>query len=744
MTIETPVFNSVKEIVTRIQDILHQMEEVPQLSDTDCIRCKESCGLMLDQLADGCLKIAVVGVIKSGKSTLVNALVGKDLVKRGAGVITSITTRIQKGKKNQATIYFKSWDQINAQLETALRHFPMEEYDETPPSVFDLRRKKDRSILKRAYNKICRDLPVSLERIPPEVRMIQHVLDGFDACQTCVQADESAMVMSGREFERHRDYTSNADKAFYVKDVRLDLYGKVMEPGVEIADCQGADATDPASLENVLTYIDTANLIVYCISSRIGLRRADIRFIRQIKKMGLSDHVLFVNNCDLTEHENLTDLKKITQGIGQDLGYLLKDPAVYTFSCLYRLFQQTRSKLNKKDQGRFQLWCREKEMIRYCESQSRKFNERFNQIVAASRQQYLAANHLSRLEMILTTLTRRTDIFMALLSDDHPKRQAAGKTLKELHTKASRLELIVENSIEGAIGGLKKEIHKNIKTAFVNDEMQILEKSRDFIDHADIDIDVYRKLPGEYGFNRILYLMFQEFRRGLDRFEVEQIKPLVKRFVEIQDEKIRSHFQSLLNSYQIDLIASGPVSDAGEDETRTGPGESFETVDIKRIKEILGLRVPGRIFHARYTSKNRAGLWADFGLHTITGVIASLVNVKTKFSFTPGIKKTASRMKYQTKRRLRPQFEQYRQDIIHLYFTPLIDAATREFKQIIRHRFDHYKSFEADTKLLLDLETAQKKEEHQKLIHIRSSIEATRSSLISLCDKSYKIEQENS
>jgi tRNA U34 5-carboxymethylaminomethyl modifying GTPase MnmE/TrmE len=48
-------------------------------------------------ILDQVVRIAVVGAIKSGKSSMVNALLSRDYLKRGAGVATSIVTRMRQG-----------------------------------------------------------------------------------------------------------------------------------------------------------------------------------------------------------------------------------------------------------------------------------------------------------------------------------------------------------------------------------------------------------------------------------------------------------------------------------------------------------------------------------------------------------------------------------------------------------------------------------------------------------------------
>ncbi|MCF6247930.1 MAG: dynamin family protein [Desulfobacula sp.] len=698
------------------------MEQIPHMLDAACVSYRRVCKTIPEKIRSDRLRIAVVGVIKSGKSTFVNSLLGKEMVKRGAGVITSITTRIQKGKKNQATLYFKSWDQINGQLQNALQHFPKDELLGIVPLPFDIRRKNDRTFLEKAYQKLIQNYPVTKDKIQPEILMIRHAVNGFDFCEKFVQADETYVSYNAREFEYHKYFTCDADKAFYVKDVCLDVYGKIIEPEIEIADCQGADSTDPSSLEQVLTYLDSANLIVYCISSRNGLRQADISFLNQIKKMGLLDHILFVNNCDLSEHDSLEDLKEIEAAIKQDLSFLDIKPQIYSFSCLYHLFSQNQSRLIKKDMGRLKLWQQETKMITYCDDQIQNFLTIFNRVIVNSRQQLLASNHVNRLVMILSKLDKRCDFFSELLDSDLPAKKAALNTLSGMSLNASRLELIVSNSIPGAISGLKDEIQKNIESVFKQDEMMLLKSAGDYIFQVFIDTESYRALSAESGFNHILYLMFQDFKRNLDLFVIENIKPKINQFVRIQENKIASHFQSLLNSYQIDVINSEIFTDVIEGKVDNHTEESIETVDIDRIKKILGLQLPGAVFKAEYTSAAKAGLLADFGLKTLSTIFSSILNKNKTFSFSPGLQKAGIRMKHQTQKQLQGQFESYETALQTQYFLPLIDAITREFKQIIEHRFDYYQSFEKEIENLLDLKIAQKEEQKHKVLDIKQSV----------------------
>ena len=736
MTNKTTPINSIEKIINETLTILQLVEAIPQMNDSSFDEYQTICHNIPEYIRAGRLKIAVVGVIKSGKSTFVNSLVGKELVKRGAGVITSITTRIQKGRNNQANLHFKSWDDINFQLQKALLLFPDDGSGYRPDyspgynsGDFDIRRGKDRKYLKKVYQTLTSDFPVTKNGIRAENLLIRHALYGFDTCKDLVQADEIVVCFESKNFDKHKVYTSDPNKAFYIKDVCLNVFGKVIAPDIEIADCQGADSTDPAQLAQILTYLESSNLIIYCISSRTGLRHSDIVFLNRIKNLGLLDNILFVNNCDLTEHENFEDLIKIETSIRDNLEFLEIQPQIFSFSSLYNLFSKLESKLNKKDAARLKFWQKEKEMIQYCDLQTEKFNSFLNQVIDKNRYELLISNHLKRLDIIVGQLEQRADIFLDLLSSDKLKEEKAIRILDDLHQNASRLETIVANSIQGAVSGLKDEIDSNIKDTFVQDKKAILKKAREYIQTTVLDVEQYRSVAKESGFKQILYLIFQEFKRKLDLYVIEDVNPRLKRFIKTQEERITSYFQSLFDSYQIDLYQINLLKADHYSQFEDMPefaqqqNDFIALVDIDKIKKILGLQLPVRIFEAEYTPIIKANIMTGFCLQTLSQIFFSLSNRESVFSFSPALKKAAVKIKKENKKVIKDQFERYQLSLQTNYFLPLIEAATRDFKEKISERFNQYHSFKEEIESLLSLKHSEKKDQKKKVLSIKNRIQ---------------------
>jgi len=725
MTNKTSPINSIEKIVDDSLRIFQLIEDVPQLKDHSFNEYQTSLHRIPGHIREGFLKIAVVGVIKSGKSTFVNSLLGKELVKRGAGVITSITTRIRKGKKNQATFYFKSWDEINSQLQNALLFFPHDGSDNKILTDFDIRRKNDRNYLKKVYEKLIHDFYDTKAEIRPETLLIKYALYGFDTCKDLVQADEAVIHFSSKEFDKHKDYTSDPNIAFYIKDVCFDVFGKTIDPNIEIADCQGADSTDPEQLAQVLTYLESSNLIIYCVSSRIGLRQSDITFLKQIKNSGLLENIIFINNCDLTEHENLDDLIKIETSIQQTLEFLKIHSKIFSFSSLYNLFFNLESKLNKKDLNRLKFWQEEKKIVQYCDLKTQEFNSFFKQVIEKNRYGLLISNHLKRIDLIMGQLDQRADIFLDLLSSDKLKEETARQTLNNLHRNASRLEAIVENSLEGSVRSLKEEIKSNLKTVFFHDDKAILKKALDYIGAIHLDVEQYKSVTNESGFKQILYLMFQDFKRSLDLYVIKEVKPELKKFVQTQEAKITSYFQSLFDSYQIDLLkADQYLQFETEPKLAHQQNDFIYSVDIDKIKKILGLQWPVRIFEAKYTTRIKTNVFTDFSLHTMSRLLSSLFNRKSDFSFSPGLKTAAVKIKRENQKIIKSQFEQFHMNLRANYFLPLIEAATRDFKEKINERFNQYQSFKEKMEHLFSLKHTEKKEQKKKVQEIKLKIKS--------------------
>lgn len=722
------ISDNLDTILSSVMQILESTKVIPQLDDNSISASMELCSKIPEQIQTGRLKIAVVGVIKSGKSTFVNSFLEKESVKRGAGVMTSVTTRIRKADKKRAHLFFKSWDEINSHLQDVLELFPHELLADTDVKdlntrMFDIRRTKDREYLEQVYQTMHGEFSNLPDRKGPEAFLFHHALKGFKTCQDMVGADEVCHTLEASDFDSHKLYTADPDKAFYIKDVCLELPTEVMDSNIELADCQGADSTDPAQLEHVLDYLESSSLIVYCISSRTGLRQADTELLNRIQRLGLLDNILFINNCDLSEHEDLGDLVKIEQGIVKDLEFLNITPMVFSFSSLYSLFSSLAKTLKNKDKARLKLWQSDKEMVEYCENKQHEFYSVFTGLLDNERHTLLISNHLGRIKTIIFELDEKIDIFLDLLSSDQLKEKQALEALEELYQNASRLETIVSNSLDSAVKELKDRTSEELTRFFKHDKAGILTNTLEFVESFSTDIEKYRPVVKESGFKQILYMIFQDFKRRVELYGIEYVQPELKKCVIEHENKIDSFFRSLFDSYQIDLINSDKYSQLNQqfDREKISSGRTG-FIDFHNIKKMTGIQIPGKLFKPTYSSALKARVLSGFWFQTLSGIFSSIVKQEKGFSFSPALKKTVLDIKQENKKLFSDQFVRFGNKLYLSYFSPLINAAIRDFEDKVQQRFNRYLSFKQDAQKLFALNEEDKKNKRQAALQIKQQI----------------------
>lgn len=720
----------VESILSNTINILESAQEIKGFNDESVVGDLRSLSKIPGQIESGRLRVAVVGVIKSGKSTFVNSVIGKEVVKRGAGVMTSITTRIKKGPKKQALLYFKSWDEINTSLQEVLELFPNELVDEThdkgnDSSKFDIRRQKDRNYLEQVYKSLITGYEDLFQDERPELLLIHHALNGYELCKDRVGAEDTCHVLEASDFDTHTIYTADPDKAFYIKDVCLELPGKEIDPNIEIADCQGADSTDPAQLAHVLNYIESVNIIIYCISSRTGLRKADMDLLQRIKRIGLLDHVLFVNNCDLSEHENLVDLTTIEERVKQDLLLLNIEPEIFSFSTLLSLFSAMGSGLQPKDKARVDLWQSDTEMVNYCDEQKLRFHNLFIDMLENDRHKLLVLNHLNRIKTIIVQLERRAEIFHELLSSDQLQEEKALKAIKDLHQNASRLEIIVSNSLSSAVEGFKEQASASLNSLFQSDRGDILKGTLSFIDSISLDVEQYRPIVKDHGFKKILYLIFQDFKKQVDLYSLEKVQPEIRKYINEQEEQISAFFLALFDSYQIDLMKSDLYRHLTEQ------AYDYDFIDFKAIKTLTGIQVPVKIFRADFSSVLKLKVFSGFWFQTFSDIVAGLMKQKAEFSFSPVLSKIISGIKKDNKRSFKSQFKTFGTTLNDSYFTPLIDAAIRDFEEKMQQRFRQYESFKQEAENIFSLNEEDKKNKRIAISALKEQTQQVMKSIIS-------------
>jgi hypothetical protein len=489
-------------------------------------------------LAEDCLRLAVVGTVKSGKSTFINALVGQDLLRRGAGILTAMITRVQPGTPARAVLKFKDWTEIAEEIRRALGLFPGGALDSLS-GPFNLRQAKDRRLL-------AQDLAAGEQAdlwagstLNQEWLLLKSYLDGYD--QALDYIDKGSMVLAGDDLARHGDLVTREATAVYLKDVLLTVPVPWLPNGVELGDCQGSDSPIPQHLAQVLAYLLKSDLVLYVISSRVGLRQGDFQFISEIKRMGLLPHTWFLLNLDLAELRGIKEIEALRSRLRRELAPLAVDSPMFALSALELLLRRRRERgetLEPREAALFPVWEADPEAAAFSGKEIERFSVELTAGLEHLRQKRLAGGSLSQVQMVARGLKEQMELALGLTGKD----QAVFQDL-ETRLVARRQPLIatrqsLAQALTGAGDRLKAALKKRVGS-FLDTHSGQGAALFDFILVYEPDWD---KLvpPGEPEMLRAaLYRLFQEFQKALARFVAGEMTGRVLEFVRTQEEWLR-------------------------------------------------------------------------------------------------------------------------------------------------------------------------------------------------------------
>jgi len=278
--------NKLVSVKKDINILISEAKAISVAPDETFIGWEKVCGSVEEEISNDVIRVAVVGAIKSGKSTFVNSLYKNDYLKRGAGVVTSIVTRIRSGRALCARLYFKSWQEVNTDLEQALVLFPSLTWKDNGKTI-DIRDGKDRQALEKAIDSLTPDQLIHRDSRNANSVLIISYLKGYPLVKAYIVSEERVHEFNNERFQEHRNFVGDDTLAVYLKDVQLEIDTDTSGSPLEIADCQGSDSPNPLHVAMIQEYLYLAHFLIYVISSRTGLRQADIKFLSMIKKLGI-------------------------------------------------------------------------------------------------------------------------------------------------------------------------------------------------------------------------------------------------------------------------------------------------------------------------------------------------------------------------------------------------------------------------------------------------------------------------
>lgn len=687
--------NLLFDITSGVSGILTDLKSLPDTREALFEKWGDACERIYCQVSEEVVRVAVVGTIKSGKSTFVNALFMGDFVKRGAGVITSIVTKIRSGRFKKAKLYFKSWDDVNRDMKQAMTLFPHFE-ESNRPKHFDIRRKKDRTDVRNVLDSLGADTLFHKDVRETNSVLLSCYLKGYDRIRDLLSADPVVKVYHGAHFDQHRDFVGDQALAVYLQDVHLEIESSRIEEGLEIADCQGSDSPNPLHLTMIQDYLSTTHLIVYIVSSRTGLRDADIRFLSIIRRMGILDNTLFVVNGDLNEHDSLDDFNRVLDTVKEELSLLTPQPRLYGFSALYNLFEAEVDRLPEKDRSRLAQWRLDGPLLSFSNEETTRFETAFFKSVSTQRHRTLLSNHIERLQVIVSGIHQWLGMHREVLRRDTLSAKTLLSSVKAHLKRTDQHQSTLKSALDGAIQKLKQELRNDIDRFFDPHSGPIVPNIVKFVNDFQI---VYREREQQLnvsGFANSMYTLFLNLKQALDTHIAESVNPEIIRFFKDLEHRIKECLKSVAASYhgmaQSTFIEYQTVL---ESHGFTNPSETpdrIPVIELEQLKEIHGITPPSVRVTLQYSARIKTEAVLHYGVYSLTSLIEKAMKrtlVKDRRRGERALKKGVLSLKREMIQSIVSHFKDYHENLKFQYVFKLIEAAAKDLYSNLTDSFEN-------------------------------------------------------
>ncbi len=718
-------FNTQKQSITRINaDLLSLFDTaktIQGIPDDSFADWEKTCAALPGQLAEETVRVAVIGPIKSGKSTFLNSVLRGDYLKRGAGVVTSIVTRVRSGINPKATLYFKSWAEVNEDMAQALVLFPAASWQPSDEG-FDLRRERDRQALKRALDELNADQVISDDGRNRNMVLLSCYLQGYDTVCGFIADEQVTRHYENEQFIEHWKFSGDERLAVYLRDIQLGIDSGALGSNIEIADCQGSDSSNPLHLALIQDYLRLAHLLVYVISSRTGLRRADIKFLSMIKKMGILDNTLFVLNCDFSEHPSFEELKRLIDRVTEELGLIKPGAETFAFSALYNLFHSNPGNLAERERLRLEQWAAEKEFVAFSERETGRFSVTFEETLNRKRHFLLFQNHVERLNAVIRGMTHWIAVSRDILTRDAGGAQQIAERIRRHRQRFGQIQSALQNALTGTVPKLKQELGSDVNRFLDTGSGDVVAGLKRFISGYRVATENYVEALNTTGFTQVLYHAFQEFRQALDTYITEQINPEIIRFTASEEVKIRKELESIAEPYK-SLIEDAYVdfctliADLGVtvDCSNTG-APSLPSVET--LVRDSGLAPHPLVSSMRYTAKIRTEAVLRLGFYRLlTGFKKMLKKpVKSGEENTRALQEGMQRIKAETQQSLDFLLKDYQENLKFRYLYRLVELAAERLSEAVAQQLKAYSADFGSLAQSVNL-TREDKERATALLH---------------------------
>lgn len=644
---------------------------------------KEHLAQVEASIEDSVLRMAVVGSVKSGKSTLINTLLGTDLLKRGAGIITAFITRIRTDGHAGGWVELKPWSQVLDELNTAVRLLPIVGEEATETTFVDIRRGEDRERLKSWMQRVQEEWQQTKGSLDPNFILLNGYLDGYAGLHSNMGETVNRLIFDEQSLRQHQRYAGHEAQAAYIRDIELHYPVPWLGDKVEVADCQGSDSPNPAHFALLQQYMLSSHFVLYVISSRTGLREADFKLLDVLKTFRMFPHTLFVLNADLDAHPHIEDLDRLVERVRAELCWVTPHPQLFTFSALYHLAEGLGEALPERERRRLDLWREDERLSERTQAGYSAFREYVGQRVFSRRTRVLLGSGLNRLGLVAAGILDTSRVQKRFMDQDLGSLMESAEQLK--HKQKAFLDILrtLENAVAGLKESLKRELDEAVEVFFSLGDGHIVKETLDMVESYPVESQYRKNLGDTRQLARQLHGFYLEFRQSLGKYLVERVNLSTFAFAreerDFLQERFRqsSHafwslFATALNDYRREMAQF-------QIELRTAP--EIKDCDWSSLGEIMP---PSFSAFVDREAVGRGALLMKFGIGRFSRFLANLkdrlgkrnILAKAEPRQDDSIEEAISLVKSEAGSELLYAFRDYRKSFTLGYLYRLLDEGT--------------------------------------------------------------------
>jgi len=381
-----------------------------------------------------------------------------------------------------------------------------------------------------------------------------------------------------------------------------------------------------------------------------------------------------------------------------EISLIKSDPDIFVFSSLFNLFKEKESDLVKKDRSRLEQWRSEKELSKFSDMETDRFDKSFYSKIMGERYPLLLKNHMERLKLLESGIEHWAGMTKGIVIGDTDAVDETMRKVNHQQLKIQKITSMIRNTLDGGTLEIQKELRKDVDSFFSHRSGSILDNIIEFVRSYSISFDKYEENLISPGFTQTLYAVYHEFRQHLNTYMAESINPGIVGFIKGEEGKILNSLKDIAEPFTV-MVAdavhefNNTVSSMGMETPGEALDSSIDAPDIETIKGMTGLKINPAVAVMRYSARIKTEAVLRFGFYGVLNLVRKLLKkpvqdrkADARLALNDGIR----RMKQEAERSIVFHFKNYRENIKFQYIFKLADAVANRYYDILTERFQMY------------------------------------------------------